>query len=83
MAGTSLPVGLFPLWQHSAVPELPSVAVLVSIAATLDDLRARVAETATAFADAGNESKAGELYEVERNLLQASRRMTRLQRPRP
>jgi hypothetical protein len=63
------------------VPEVPSVAVLASIAATLDDLKARVTETATTFADAGDESRAGELYEVERSLLQASRRMTRLLRP--
>ena len=71
----------FPLWQHSEVPELPSAAVLASIAATLDDLKARVVETATAFGDGGDELKAGELYEVERSLLQASRRMTRLLRP--
>ncbi len=71
----------FRLWQHSGVPETPSVAVLASIAATLDDLKARVVETATAFAAAGEESKAGELYEVERSLLQASRRMNRLLRP--
>lgn len=70
-----------PLWQHFEVPELPSVAVLASIAATLDDLKARVVETADAFAEAGDELKAGELYEVERSLLQASRRMTRLLRP--
>jgi hypothetical protein len=63
------------------VPEVPTVAVLASIAATLDDLRARVVETATAYAEAGDESRAGELYEVERSLLQASRRMTRLLRP--
>lgn len=73
---------MFGLWQHSAVPELPSAAVLASIAAALDDLRSRVVETATAYAEAGDESKAGELYEVERSLLQASRRMTRLLRPR-
>ena len=77
----SLPVPIFRLWQHSAVPELPSVAVLASIAATLDDLKARVVETATAWSEAGDEAKAGELYEVERSLLQASRRMTRLLRP--
>ncbi len=71
----------FPLWQHSAVPEVPTVAVLASIAATLDDLKARVVETASAFAETGDESRAGELYEVERSLLQASRRMTRLLRP--
>ena len=63
-----------------AVPEVPSFAVLASITATLDDLRTRVVETATAFAEAGDESRAGELYEVERHLLQASRRMTRLLR---
>ncbi len=72
---------LLPLWQHSAVPDMPSVAVLVSIAATLDDLKARVVETASACAEAGDEAKAAELYEVERSLLQASRRMTRLLRP--
>ncbi len=60
---------------------MPSVAVLVSIAATLDDLKTRVDEAAAACADAGDEWKAGELYEVERHLLQASRRMTRLLRP--
>ena len=81
MAGTSLPVAPPPLWQHSGVPEMPSAAVLVSIAATLDDLKTRVVETAAACADAGDEAKAGELYEVERSLLQASRRMTRLLRP--
>ena len=70
-----------PLWQHSAVPEVPSVAVLTSIAATLDDLKARLAETAAAYAQTGDEYRAGELYEVERSLLQASRRMTRLLRP--
>ena len=69
------------LWQHFAVPELPSVAVLASIAATLDDLSTRVVETAAAYAEAGDEFRAGELYEVERSLLQASRRMTRLLRP--
>ncbi len=69
------------LWQHSGVPEVPSVAVLTSIAATLDDLKSRLAETAAAFAAAGDESRAGDLYEVERSLLQASRRMTRLLRP--
>lgn len=63
------------------MPELPSVAVLVSIAATLDDLKTRVVEAAAALAESGDESKAGELYEVERSLLQASRRMTRLLRP--
>jgi len=81
MAGRSLPVPFFPLWQHSTVPEMPSVAVLASIAATLDDLKARVVDTATAFAEGGDESRAAELYEVERSLLQASRRMTRLLRP--
>ena len=69
------------LWQHSAVPEQPSPAVLASIAATLDDLKTRVLETATACAQAGDDSRAAELYEVERSLLQASRRMTRLLRP--
>lgn len=63
------------------VAEVPSPAVLTSIAATLDDLRTRLAETAEAFTQAGDEARAGELYEVERNLLQASRRMTRLMRP--
>ena len=72
-----------PLWQHSGVPELPSPAVMASIAATLDDLKTRVVETAVAYTEAGDESKAGELYEVERSLLQASRRMTRLLRPGP
>jgi hypothetical protein len=81
MSRTSLPVPLTALWQHSPVPEVPSAAVLSSIAATLDDLKTRVVETATAFAEAGDESRAGELYEVERNLLQATRRMTRLLRP--
>lgn len=81
MGGTSLPGAPFRLWQHSPVPDMPSVAVLASIAATLDDLKARVIETATAYADAGDERKAGELFEVERSLLQASRRMTRLLRP--
>ena len=63
------------------MPEVPSVAVLTSIAATLDDLKTRLAETAAAYAAAGDESRAGDLYEVERSLLQASRRMTRLLRP--
>ena len=63
------------------MPEVPSVAVLMSIAATLDDLKTRLVETAAAFAEAGDERRAGELYEVERHLLQASRRMTRLLRP--
>ena len=71
----------FRLCQHSGVPEVPTTAVLTSIAASLDDLRTRLAETATAYADAGDESRARELYEVERHLLQASRRMTRLLRP--
>ncbi len=62
------------------MPEVPSVAVLTSIAATLDDLRARLVESAEAFAQAGDESRAAELYEVERHLLQAARRMTRLLR---
>jgi hypothetical protein len=81
MKAASLPVAPLRLWQHSGVPETPSVAVLASIAATLDDLKARVVETATAFAGTGDEYRAGELYEVERNLLQASRRMNRLLRP--
>jgi len=81
MGEASLPVTCCGLWQHSGVPEPPSVAVLVSIAATLDDLKTRLAEAAGAFAEAGDEYKAGELYEVERNLVQASRRMTRLLRP--
>ncbi|MEO5678789.1 MAG: hypothetical protein ABIS47_03885 [Acidimicrobiales bacterium] len=63
------------------MPEVPSTAVLTSIAATLDDLRGRLAETAEAFAATGDEARAGELYEVERHLLQATRRMTRLLRP--
>jgi hypothetical protein len=63
------------------VPEVPTVAVLTSIASTLEDLRARLTEAAKAYADAGDEGRARELYEVERNLLQASRRMTRLLRP--
>ena len=63
------------------MPEPPSPAVLASIAATLDDLKTRVVETATASMAAGDEQKAGELYEVERSLLQASRRMARLLRP--
>jgi len=63
------------------VPEVPSPAVLTSIAATLDDLRTRLAESAEAFARSGDEYRAGELYEVERHLLQATRRMTRLLRP--
>jgi hypothetical protein len=69
------------LWQHSHVPEVPSPAVLTSIAATLDDLKARLDEAAKAFAQAGDDARAGELYEVERHLLQATRRMTRLLRP--
>ncbi len=77
----SLPAALPALCQHSAVPEVPSTAVLTSIAATLDDLRARLVESAEAFALAGDEARAGELYEVERHLLQATRRMTRLLRP--
>jgi hypothetical protein len=81
MGGASLPLRFFRLWQHSPVPEMPSAAVLASIAATLDDLKTRVVETAGACAEAGDESKAAELYEVERSLLQASRRMTRLLRP--
>ena len=63
------------------MPEVPSAAVLTSIAATLDDVRARLVEAAEAFAQAGDESRAGELYEVERHLVQANRRMTRLLRP--
>ncbi len=63
------------------MPEVPSAAVLTSIAATLDDVRARLVEAAEAFALAGDEGRAGELYEIERHLLQANRRMTRLLRP--
>ncbi len=55
--------------------------MLTSIAATLDDLRTRLAETAEAFAGVGDEYRSAELYEVERHLLQATRRMTRLLRP--
>ncbi len=62
------------------MPEVPSTAVLTSIAATLDDLRTRLVEAAEAFGQAGDEARAGELYEVERHLLQATRRMTRLLR---
>jgi len=77
----SLPAVLSPLCEHSAMPEVPSTAVLSSIEATLDDLRSRLAEAAEAFAQAGEESRAGELYEVERHLLRATRRMTRVMRP--
>lgn len=63
------------------MPEVPTTAALTSIAASLDDLRARLVESAEGFAQAGDEARAGELYEVERHLLQATRRMTRLLRP--
>jgi hypothetical protein len=62
------------------VPEPPSRAVLASLALSLDDLKGRVADAAHAGADAGDDHRAGELWEVERSLVQGARRMGRLLR---
>ena len=53
-------------------------AELSSLTATLDDVRKRVVALAEAKESGGQGDAAHELYEVERSLNQAIRRMSRL-----
>lgn len=54
-----------------------SIAELSSVAFQIEDLISRVTETAKSLEAAGLETSAHELYEVERSLLSASRRLRR------
>jgi hypothetical protein len=53
-------------------------AELSSINATVDELRGRIARLAEGHESKGDEDAATELYEVERSLAAATRRLTRL-----
>lgn len=56
----------------------PRPAELVSLANSLDDLRSRLSTMAEAFSAAGDEDKASDLFEVERSLQAATRRLNAL-----
>jgi hypothetical protein len=58
-------------------------AALSSAASLLDDLTRRVADMAKAAASLDDDLIAGELFEVERNMMAASRRIERLLRNAP
>ena len=53
-------------------------ANLLSCATSLDDITQRVTATADRLADAGNDAVAADLYEVERALRNANRRLARV-----
>lgn len=57
--------------------EEASTAELSSVAFQIEDLIVRVTETAKGLEGAGLETCAHELYEVERSLLSAARRLRR------
>jgi len=58
-----------------------SLAALSSIASSLDELTKRVAGAADDAQTAGAEVMAADLYEIERSLATAQRRLARLLRP--
>ncbi len=53
-------------------------AELSSMTSTLDDVRKRITARAEAMANSGDEDTAVDLYEVERSLNSALRRLTKL-----
>ena len=53
-----------------------SGAQLASTATTVEELTTRISRAADAFAEDGDETTAGELYDVERSLAAASRRLS-------
>jgi hypothetical protein len=55
-------------------------AQLTSLATALDELTQRITRLADGYTGAPEENTAGELYEIERMLVQASRRLDRLVR---
>jgi len=59
-------------------PESPSIAVLAALATNLDDLRTRVGAAAEALSDSGDDHTAGEIFEVERSLHTAARRLNKI-----
>jgi uncharacterized protein YukE len=56
-------------------------APLSAIATALDELTGRITELADTYQRTSNEQLAIELYEIERALQQAARRLERLTRP--
>jgi hypothetical protein len=59
-------------------PEPPSIAVLAALATNLDDLRTRVGAAAEGLSASGDDFTAGELFEVERSLHTAARRLNKM-----
>jgi hypothetical protein len=57
-------------------------AQLTSVGTALDELTRRVTELAETYAGSAEEQVAGELYEIERTLQQAARRLERIVRSR-
>jgi len=53
-------------------------AQLLSIATSLDELTARITVTADRLSGAGDDNAAADLYEVERTLHNANRRLARI-----
>jgi hypothetical protein len=53
-------------------------ANLLSCATTLDDITERVTATADRVSESGNDAMASDLYEVERALRNANRRLARV-----
>jgi len=53
-------------------------ARLLSLATSLDDITARITATAEARAGVGDDATAADLYEVERTLSNANRRLARV-----
>jgi hypothetical protein len=53
-------------------------ANLLSCATSMDDITQRITATADRMADAGNDAVAADLYEVERALRNANRRLARV-----
>lgn len=63
--------------QTASVPNLP-VAELSSVATALEELAARVSSMADGLSGGRREGKAADLYEIERALGAAHRRLTKL-----
>jgi hypothetical protein len=67
-------------------PDIPESAVesdlaqLSALSGTLDELTSRVAEIASRYVGTTREDLSTDLYEVERSLLTASRRLGRVRR---
>jgi hypothetical protein len=54
------------------------LARLLSAATSLDEITARITETADRMSGGGNDAVAADLYEVERALRNANRRLARV-----